>query len=80
MSKELKRPNTDDYHYRLCKGQCENKKTGVSYLEDCEKYIDQLESKLKAVEDKNKRCFCGAKFDGIECNNCGFDATESDIY
>lgn len=27
-----------------------------------------------------KRCFCGAEYDGIECNNCGFDASEIDIY
>ena len=28
----------------------------------------------------SKRCFCGAEYDGIECNSCGFDASEVDIY
>lgn len=27
-----------------------------------------------------KRCFCGAIYDGITCNSCGFDASEIDIY
>lgn len=45
MSKE--RPKIEDYHYRLVKGQSENKKTGKSYLGDCEDHITHLESKLK---------------------------------
>lgn len=32
------------------------------------------------IRNVRKRCFCGADFDGIECNSCGFDATEVDIY
>jgi hypothetical protein len=33
------------------------------------------------VIDVNVLCpNCGAKFDGIECYACGFDATEIDIY
>lgn len=31
-------------------------------------------------KESTKRCFCGAKFDGIQCYACGFDATEIDIY
>ena len=31
-------------------------------------------------KESTKRCHCGAKFDGIECYACGFDATEIDIY
>jgi len=27
-----------------------------------------------------KRCFCGAAWDGITCNHCGFDASDVDIY
>lgn len=32
------------------------------------------------IHNVSKRCFCGAKFDGIECYACGFDASEVDIY
>ena len=32
------------------------------------------------IHNVGKRCFCGAKFDGIECYSCGFDASEVDIY
>jgi hypothetical protein len=32
------------------------------------------------IHNVSKRCFCGADFDGIECNSCGFDASEVDIY
>ena len=28
----------------------------------------------------SKLCFCGAKYNGINCNSCGFDASEIDIY
>ena len=31
------------------------------------------------IHNVSKRCFCGAEFDGIECNSCGFDAGEVDI-
>lgn len=32
------------------------------------------------IDSVSKRCFCGAEFDGIECDRCGFDASEVDIY
>jgi len=35
------------------------------------------------IHNVSKPCFCGADFDGIECNSCGscgFDASEVDIY
>ena len=43
------------------------------------------EMTLKTKEQQNHKsktyqCHCGAKFDGIECYECGFDATEIDIY
>jgi hypothetical protein len=28
----------------------------------------------------SKRCFCGAAWDGITCDHCGFDASEVNIY
>lgn len=31
-------------------------------------------------KSKTYQCHCGAEFDGIECYECGFDATEIDIY
>lgn len=43
----MKRPNIEDYHYRLNKGQSENKTTLKPYLEDLESYIDHLEGKDK---------------------------------
>lgn len=42
----MKRPDINNYHYRLNKGQSENKITHVSYLDDLEKYIKHLESKV----------------------------------
>ena len=32
------------------------------------------------IHNVSKRCFCGTDFNGIECNSCGFDASEVDIY
>ena len=32
------------------------------------------------IHNVSKRCFCGAAWDGITCNHCGFDASEVDIY
>ena len=39
-----------------------------------------LDFKLLRLHFVSKRCFCGAEYDGIECNSCGFDASEVDIY
>ena len=40
---------------------------------------ESLAKKLH-IHNVSKRCFCGAEYDGIECNSCGFDASEVDIY
>ena len=37
-------------------------------------------SKKSHTHNVSKSCFCGADFDGIECNICAFDASEVDIY
>ncbi len=44
--------------------------------------IRRQESSAKKLNTQNvsKRCFCGAEFNGIECNICGFDASEVDIH
>ena len=44
--------------------------------------LKRSESSAKKLHIHNvsKRCFCGAEYDGIECNSCGFDASEVDIY
>jgi hypothetical protein len=44
--------------------------------------LTRNESSAKKLHTHNvsKRCFCGAYFDGIECNSCGFDASEVYIY
>lgn len=34
----------------------------------------------KASKRRVYKCFCGAEFNGVECTNCGFDASEADIY
>lgn len=56
----------------------------VSYESWLQRQVLELR---KNVVNKNcniprvsKRCFCGAEFDGITCNSCGFDASEVDIY
>ena len=36
--------------------------------------------KKLTIHNISKRCFCGAEYDGISCNSCGFDASEVDIY
>lgn len=41
--------------------------------------IDDFEKQLN-IPAVSKRCFCGAKYDGVKCNSCGFDASEVDIY
>ena len=46
---------------------------------EAEKLADEI-VKLFAIPVVSKRCFCGAEYDGIECNSCGFDASEVDIY
>ena len=48
--------------------------------------LNHLRNALKMMirnenhKSKTYQCHCGAKFDGIECYECGFDATEIDIY
>ena len=52
----------------------------ADYVErEAEKLADKI-VKLFAIPVVSKRCFCGAGYDGIECNSCGFDASEVDIY
>ena len=41
---------------------------------------NESSAKKLHIHNVSKRCFCGADFDGIECNSCGFDASEVDIY
>ena len=41
---------------------------------------NESSAKKLHIHNDSKRCFCGAEFDGIECNSCGFDASEVDIY
>lgn len=41
---------------------------------------NEILSKKIHIHNFGNRCFCGAKFDGVECNSCGFDASEVDIY
>lgn len=41
---------------------------------------NESSAKKLHIHNVSKRCFCGAEFDGIECNSCGFDASEVDIY
>ena len=48
---------------------------------DEEQFINVLkELKILPIQRVSKRCFCGAAWDGITCNHCGFDASEVDIY
>ena len=54
-------------------------KADVIFERDFDDLIDKLAKKLP-IYSVSKRCFCGAEYDGIECNNCGFDASEIDIY
>lgn len=52
----------------------------ADYVErEAEKLADKI-VKSFTIPVVSKRCFCGAEFDGIECNSCGFDASEVDIY
>lgn len=54
-----------------------------SHLRNVLKLIIRSNESLAKELDRhnaNKRCFCGAEWDGIECNSCGFDASEVDIY
>ena len=51
---------------------CQNRKRNLVNEEPIKKDID--------LDCVSKRCFCGAEYDGIECNRCGFDASEVDIY
>lgn len=52
----------------------------ADYVErEAEKLADKI-VKLFAIPVVSKRCFCGAEYDGVECNSCGFDASEVDIY
>ena len=47
------------------------------------KAIEFEKSKVKENEllhNVSKRCVCGSEYNGIECNSCGFDASEVDIY
>ena len=46
------------------------------------KAIDEAlkEGQKLPIHNVSKRCFCGAAWDGITCNHCGFDASEVDIY
>ena len=41
---------------------------------------NESSAKKLHIHNVSKRCFCGADFDGIECNSCGFHASEVDIY
>ena len=48
---------------------------------DEQRFIETLkELKILPRQRVSKRCFCGAAWDGITCNHCGFDASEVDIY
>lgn len=44
------------------------------------KLYHESEVKKLNIPAVSKRCFCGAAWDGITCNHCGFDASEVDIY
>ena len=54
-------------------------KADVIFERDFDDLVEKLAKKLH-IHNDSKRCFCGAEFDGIECNSCGFDASEVDIY
>ena len=45
-----------------------------------EKTGRSLVKKSNDIHNVSKSCFCGAAFNGIECNSCGFDASEVDVY
>lgn len=45
-----------------------------------EQYADEKVKQALTIPAVSKRCFCGAKYDGISCKSCGFDASEVDIY
>jgi hypothetical protein len=45
-------------------------------LTDCYEKIPQALN----IPLVSKRCFCGAAWDGITCDHCGFDASEVNIY
>jgi len=60
----------------------EIRKGGLS-VSDAYKLSDKYATKIDNLynsDGKKKKCFCGANFDGINCNSCGFDASEVDIY
>lgn len=44
--------------------------------------IRRTEDSAKKLHTHNaiRRCSCGAEFDGLACDSCGFDANEVDIY
>lgn len=46
---------------------------------DEERFIEVLKE-LKILPIQRERCICGAAWDGVTCNHCGFDASEVDIY
>jgi hypothetical protein len=58
-------------------------KKGRLTVSDAYKLSDKYATKIDNLynsEKKQKKCFCGEKFDGVTCNSCGFDASEIDIY
>ena len=52
----------------------------LNHLRNALKMMIRNENKKQNYKYKTYQCHCGAKFDGIECYACGFDATEIDIY
>lgn len=41
---------------------------------------NESSAKKLHIHSVSKSCLCGSEFDGVECNSCGFDASEVDIY
>ncbi len=77
----------NDFNYKWSKlfaSKRYNTKDGVIKLtpEEQQELLDDSERVVKncSIPDVSKRCFCGAEYDGIDCNSCGFDASEVDIY
>ena len=75
---------TKEYYWKMKDGSKINVDDMTeSHLRNVLKLIlkrNESSAKKLHIHNVRKRCFCGAEYDGIECNSCGFDATYVDIY